>query len=433
VNWIKVQIRELIAASTPGEWGLDGSPGVDTPVLRSTNIRNDGSIDYFNVAYRKIEPNRLQARRIKPGTILVEKSGGGPGQAAGRVAYCDQEFGGTASNFIEIIEVAEKYDARFVAYLLQHLYRFGLVSKYQQQTTGIINFKLHEYINEWVCVPEDQREQTEIAKTLLQIDGVLYQSEDLLTKQWRMKRGLMQDLLSRGIDKQGVVRSESTHKFNETELGKFPIEWKVSLLDSLAQRGSGHTPNKGKPTYWDGGIKWVSLADSSELDKIWIEETDKQISQLGLKNSSAVLHPKGTVILSRDAGVGKSAILADEMAVSQHFMAWRCNADRLNNVYLYYWLQRDKPKFEGIALGSTILTIGLQFFKRYKIAAPIDVGEQKAISDVLLAADEAISRTQTELAKLRSLKTAVMQDLFSGKTRVTELLDQQLRRAKIYA
>ena len=198
----------------------------------------------------------------------------------------------------------------------------------------------------------------------------------------------------------------------------------MTLLDSLAVRGSGHTPNKQRPAYWNGGIKWVSLADSRKLDDLYISDTDKEISELGLKNSSAVLHPAGTVILSRDAGVGKSAILAHEMAVSQHFMAWRCKPTKLDNIYLYYWLQRDKPKFEGIASGSTIVTIGLQFFRAYSIAAPREVDEQIAISTKLRNADSAIAQTTLHSRKLRSLKSALMQDLLTGNRRVTALLEQ---------
>jgi type I restriction enzyme S subunit len=280
--------------------------------------------------------------------------------------------------------------------------------------------------------PGDRREQEKIAEILASVDMAVEQTELFLAKQQRIFAGLMHDLLAYGIDERGHIRSERTHAFKNSELGRIPKEWDVCLLDHLAQRGSGHTPNKGKSAYWNGGIKWVSLADSRKLDQIWINETDKEISELGLKNSSAVLHPKGTVILSRDAGVGKSAILADEMAVSQHFMAWRCKPSRLYNYYLYYWLQKDKPRFEGIASGSTIVTIGLQFFKEYKIAVPIDVAEQKRIAEALGCADKAIAQIDENLEKLRALKTGLMQGLLTGRRRVTSLLGQMTQRVGDY-
>ena len=272
--------------------------------------------------------------------------------------------------------------------------------------------------------PTDIREQSMIVRVLSTVDRAIEKTEALIAKYQRIKTGLMQDLLTRGIDEHGNLRSEHTHKFKDSPLGRVPVEWDVTLLDYLAVRGSGHTPNKQRPTYWNGGIKWVSLADSRKLDDLYISKTDKEISELGLRNSSAVLHPAGTVILSRDAGVGKSAILAHEMAVSQHFMAWRCKPRKLDNIYLYYWLQRDKPRFEGIASGSTIVTIGLQFFRAYSIAAPREVDEQIAISTKLRNADSAIAQTTLHSRKLRRLKTALMQDLLTGNRRVTALLEQ---------
>ena len=189
------------------------------------------------------------------------------------------------------------------------------------------------------------------------------------------------------------------------------------MLDQLAHRGSGHTPNKDRSDFWNGGIKWISLADSSRLDRVFISETDKEISSAGIEHSSAVLHPAGIVVLSRDAGVGKSAITTCEMAVSQHFMCWRCGPG-LNNFYLYYWLQSRKRDFENIATGSTIPTIGLRFFKNYRIDAPVDVKEQEKIGGILLNLDILIFAYEFEVQKLNQQKQGLMHDLLTGRVSV---------------
>jgi type I restriction enzyme S subunit len=152
-DWITTRIRELVAVSCPGDWGTDSGPEDGTPVLRSTNFRNDGTIDYSDIACRNVEDSRLDKRRVVSGTILIEKSGGSPTQAAGRVAYCDRDFKGTASNFIEVVKIKDSFSPRYTGYLLYYLYHTGLVLKYQQQTTGIINFKLNEYYEELVSCP----------------------------------------------------------------------------------------------------------------------------------------------------------------------------------------------------------------------------------------------------------------------------------------
>jgi type I restriction enzyme, S subunit len=86
--------------------------------------------------------------------------------------------------------------------------------------------------------------------------------------------------------------------YNQTEVGLIPEEWGVVLLDSVAKRGSGHTPDKKHPEYWDGQIKWISLRDSARLDALYIEDTAAKITAAGIANSSAVVHPAGTVVLS---------------------------------------------------------------------------------------------------------------------------------------
>lgn len=204
--------------------------------------------------------------------------------------------------------------------------------------------------------------------------------------------------------------------YKQTEVGVIPEDWSVVLLDSLAKRGSGHTPNKKHPEYWNGDIKWISLRDSEFLKAIYIHETVAKISQKGLENSSAVLHPKGTVVLSRDAGVGKSTIMAEQMAVSQHFMAWQCGPN-LSNLYLYYWLQATKPEFERIAIGSTIKTIGLPYFASLSIPLPTLL-EQQAIAAVLSDIDALIVGLDKLIAKKRAIKTATMQVLLTGEKRL---------------
>jgi len=202
---------------------------------------------------------------------------------------------------------------------------------------------------------------------------------------------------------------------NESAL---PAGWRFLLLDEVTKRGSGHTPNKDHPEYWNGGVKWISLSDSSALDKGYIFKTDKEISTEGIKNSSAVVHPAETVVLSRDAGVGKSAVMKEPMAVSQHFIAWRCDNDKvLNSWFLYNWLQALKPEFERQAVGSTIKTIGLPYFKKLKIALP-PLPEQTKIAQILSTWDKAIATTEKLIGNSQQQKKALMQSLLTGKKRL---------------
>jgi len=250
-------------------------------------------------------------------------------------------------------------------------------------------------------------EQKKIASILSSIDEVIEKTTAQVAKLKDLKTSLMQELLSRGI---------GHSEFKDSPVGRIPVGWECKLLDSVTNRGSGHTPDKKKPEYWNGGIKWVSLTDSNKLDQLYINDTAKKISYLGIENSSAKIHPAGTVVMTRDAGVGKSAIIIDDMAVSQHFMAWVCN-DKFDNHYLYYLLQLWKPQFEAIAMGSTIKTIGLPYFKKLYVPVPL-FEEQKEIAKILSSIDKKITTTNQKLSTLNHTKKALMQDLLTGKKRV---------------
>ena len=135
----------------------------------------------------------------------------------------------------------------------------------------------------------------------------------------------MQDLLTKGI---------GHNSYKQTEIGLLPSEWTYDYIDNFAERKSGHTPDKKNISYWQGTIPWRALADLSKLDKRYIFETNTYTTSEGVNNSSAIVLPKGTIVISRDATVGKIGIMGSEMATSQHFINYVCG-ENLNNIYLY--------------------------------------------------------------------------------------------------
>jgi type I restriction enzyme S subunit len=356
---------------------------------------------------------RETAAKIYPaGTILLSMYG-----TIGLAKVCTRSL--TANQALCALLPPFRCDS---GYLLHHLdYVRPQWSRYSGQTTQA---NINAAIVRVHAVPLPPiGDQVAIRQVLDTLDTTIRQTEAIIEKLRQVKQGLLHDLLTRGIDANGELRppqSQAPHLYKESPLGWIPRAWSVELLDDVAMRGSGHTPSKSVASYWNGGVRWVSLADSHRLDQIYIDETDKEISDLGIANSSAVKHPSGTVILSRDAGVGKSAVLGAEMAVSQHFMAWRCGA-RLNNLFLYFKLQHMKPSFEAIALGSTVKTIGLDYFRRLRITVP-GRPEQDIAVEVLMASEREVRTHQAELGKLRLMKSGLMGDLLTGRVRVTPLL-----------
>lgn len=387
-------------------------------LIAGKHVRN-GQIDWTSCDHITDKRYRESMEiALAAGDVILTKDG-----TIGRVARIDHLPGpATLNGTMMLLRSGNQLHYRFLFHLLNGAQFKKLIAD-KISGSSIPHIFQRDMVTLPISIPP-MEQQLGIADVLDTLDIFIRQSEAIIEKLKQVKQGLLHDLLTRGIDANGALRppqSQAPHLYKDSPLGWIPCEWMVDLLDSVADRGSGHTPSKSTPSYWNGGIKWVSLADSHRLDQIYISETDKEISELGLANSSAVKHQAGTVILSRDAGVGKSAILSVEMAVSQHFMAWRCG-QRLSNLYLYFMLQRMKPTFESIAIGSTIKTIGLAFFKKLIIVVP-SRSEQDRIVEVILCNETALQAHSDELAKLKLQKNGLMDDLLTGRVRVTPLLD----------
>ena len=291
----------------------------------------------------------------------------------------------------------------YALWLYYHFAREAVYSSLELRMTGTGSKRLNEksFLSLPIAAPAYPEQQT-IASCLTSVDDLIADQARKVAALKTHTKGLMQQLFPQEGETQPRLRFP---EFQDAG------DWKEEKLEDLAKRGSGHTPNKTIDDYYNGGIKWVSLADSRRLDKGLISETTIMISEKGIKNSSAVLHPAGSVILSRDAGVGKSAVISEPMAVSQHFIVWNCDNRRLSNWFLYYILQIKKPVFESVASGSTIKTIGLPFFKALRILVP-QVKEQQRIAECLTRLDDIITAQTQKLDTLKAHKKGLMQQLF---------------------
>ncbi|MCG7602061.1 restriction endonuclease subunit S [Halomonas sp. McH1-25] len=143
-------------------------------------------------------------------------------------------------------------------------------------------------------------------------------------------------------------------------LREVPAHWNHGKVRYFAKLESGHTPSRNKPEYWENcTIPWFTLSDvwqiRSGLTKV-VYETKEKVSELGLANSSARLLPAGTVILSRTASVGYSAILGKPMATTQDFANWICGK-KVSPEYLLTAFRAMASEFSRMMMGSTHKTI----------------------------------------------------------------------------
>jgi type I restriction enzyme, S subunit len=161
-----------------------------------------------------------------------------------------------------------------------------------------------------------------------------------------------------------------------------PADWRTAKLTLVARLGSGHTPSRDHPEWWlDCTIPWITTGEVSQLreDRVeYIFETREKISALGLANSSATLHPAGTVVLSRTASPGYSAIMGTAMATSPDYVTWTCG-HLLEPRFLLLCLRAMRGDLLGrLAQGSTHKTIYMPDIETIRIPLP-PLGEQRQI------------------------------------------------------
>ncbi|MEU1745807.1 restriction endonuclease subunit S [Micromonospora arida] len=208
--------------------------------------------------------------------------------------------------------------------------------------------------------------------------------------------------------------------------GELPDCWPTVPLKYAAKIGSGHTPSRTQPEYWENcEIPWISLFDVGrmrDVRQVVMDATAQNISELGMENSSACLHPAGTVVLSRTASVGFSTIMGQGMAVSQHFVTWTCG-DRLLPEYLLHLLRSMTQYFDSVKVGTTNVTVFMPDLHAIKIPLPSVEVQRSIISDiengvaVIDSLSDAVERQINLLAERRqALITAAVTGQFDATT-----------------
>ena len=144
---------------------------------------------------------------------------------------------------------------------------------------------------------------------------------------------------------------------------------------------SGGTPSTKVASYWGGDIIWLTPKDLSNNTSKWISQSITTITQEGLKNSSAQMLPKESVLLSSRAPIGYLALASTPLCTNQGFKSMVCNKNIILPEYLYYLLQTKVDDLNNISTGSTFKELSATLLKNYKINIH-DIEDQQHIVDI---------------------------------------------------
>lgn len=292
----------------------------------------------------------------------------------------------------------------------------------------VLNIKLVQRLVTPLPPFDEQRRISEILDTL---DETIRKTEQLIAKLKQVKHGLLHDLLTRGIDDNGELRDPDRHpeQFRESRLGLLPKTWRGGVLgefiDGPPQNGlykpASFYADEGTPiiridSFYDGTVE-----DVARLKRVRLTEQERGLYGVGI----------GDLLINRVNSidyVGKSAIVVnvpDAMVFESNIMRLRVRGEIIIPAYAIqilcssacgaYFQARAKPAIAQVSINQDDV-------KEAPFAVPTSLAEQAAIVARIQAIVDNIDSEQMELSKLQVLKRGLMDDLLTGRVRVTKLL-----------
>ena len=201
-------------------------------------------------------------------------------------------------------------------------------------------------------------------------------------------------------------------RFKDNNGNDYP-QWEKKKLGDIGNIISGGTPSSSNKEYWNGHINWFT---PSEVGKTkFVSESIRKITEKGLKNSSAKLLPKGTILLSSRATIGEKSILLNSATTNQGFQSIITNNEAINE-FIYYYIDTLKSELIKQSSGSTFLEISNTILKKLKIYIP-NLQEQEKIANFLSTVDKKIENLANTITSLENQKKGLLQQIFSQKLR----------------
>ena len=371
-------------------------------MLRTTDIK-EYSVNWESLPFCEITEHRnnLEKYSLKKGDLIIARAG-----TVGISALVEKDFKNIifGSYLIKIV-LNSKVFPKFLYYFFQTDFYWKHITKAQGSTLKNINLPLLKSIK--IPLPPLE-EQKKIAEILSTVDKAIQKVDEAIVKTEKVKKGLMQKLLTKGMG----------HKeFKDTEIGKIPKDWEVVRLGDVADRM--YYGITAKAVEKDTGLHMLRTTDIKEYSVNWeslpfceITEHRNNLEKYSLK--------KGDLIIARAGTVGISALVEKDFKniIFGSYLIKIVLNSKVFPKFLYYFFQTDFYwKHITKAQGSTLKNINLPLLKSIKIPLP-PLEEQKKIAEILSTVDKKLELQKQRKEKLERIKKGLMNDLLSGKKRV---------------
>ena len=394
-NWVKSTLGELSIGGR-GYYGI-GASAVPYSAelytyLRITDINDDGTLNMSDL--KSVSDEKATDYLLKPNDIVFARTGA----STGRNYFYDGTDGEFvfAGFLIKFSLDPKKVNPRYIKYYcISKDYRDWVAAFNTGSTRGNINAQTLASMP--ISLP-DRATQNRIVKVLDAIE------------EKRKSNAKINDNLEQQVQAY----------FQELFVDNADPAWTLGTISDLGTVIGGSTPSKSKPEYYtEDGIAWITPKDLSINKAKFISHGESDITELGLKNSSASIMPEGTVLFSSRAPIGYIAIASGEVTTNQGFKSVVPKPE-IGTAYVYCFLKHNLPVIEGMASGSTFKEVSGSTMKNVPAVIP-DTETLTCFNDFCapIFAHQRILEEQNQ--SLAALRDSLLPKLMSGEIDVSAI------------
>ena len=400
-EWEVMKLERIIKESP--RYGLTTS-AKDVPIgprfLTTTNVKN-GKVDWISLSYCECTDEEFNKYCLREGDIIIARAG-----TVGVSVLVEEDKEVIYGSYMIRIKPQDKIiDPKYLFHFFQSSAYWKQIGKTAAGST-LKNINTRNLKNLLISFPLNKDEQREIISILSTIDEAIQKKDEMIAKTQELKKGVMQQLLTRGI---------GHTKFKQTEIGEIPEEWKVLKLVEVAsvRYGLGQPPEadeNGVPMIRATNIKHGKIVETNLL----------RVSRSAVPESRDAFLKAGDVIVVRSGAytgdIGhitekwEGAIAGYDLVISP--------SDRIDSIFLTNYLlsSRIQGYFSKLKSRSAQPHLNAQQVSDTPIALSL-LPEQKKIASILSAIDEKIEIGRKRKEQLEKLKKGFMQNLLTGRVR----------------
>ena len=396
-EWKTSPLRDLVGFISKGIAPSYADEESETTVrVLNQKCNRNFRITYSESRLHDLARKKVPAERfVRIDDILINSTGAG---TAGRIAQiCNLPCDTIVDGHMIIIRANDKVSQKYLGYAMKaHQWE---VLQLDEGSTGQTELNRERLLDEiMISYPTSFALQETIVKTLEGIDRKLLINEKVNDNLEQQAQTLFQKLFVENVN----------------------FKWRKGTISDLGTVVGGSTPSKSKPEYYtEHGIAWITPKDLSVNKSKFIAHGENDITELGLKNSSASIMPEGTVLFSSRAPIGYIAIAAGEVTTNQGFKSVVPKAE-IGTPFVYYFLKNALPTIEGMASGSTFKEVSGSTMKDVPALIPDSetLAKFNEFCGPLFGQQQMLERQNQSLAALRD---SLLPKLMSGEIDVSDV------------